>query len=179
MALSYAKISVQKHEVDLKNKPIELIKISPKATVPVLVLDNGEVIEQSLEIIKWALKQFDPDQWLLKELEQESEELIHFNDHQFKPVLDNYKYFSRAEVPDPVYYREQAAKYLCQLNKLLAQHKYLLADHLTYVDIAIFPFIRQFYMVDEQWFRESEYPFLISWLNYFLKSPLFLDVMVK
>jgi glutathione S-transferase len=179
MALSYAGISTEQHEVDLKNKPIELIKISPKATVPVLVLENGQIIDQSLDIIKWALSLSDPEGWMKKELEEKSDALIHFNDHDFKPILDNYKYPQKTDRPDPVYYREQAKHYLEQLNTVLMQHKYLLADHITFADIAIFPFIRQFYKVDERWFLESDYKFLIRWLNNFLNSALFLGVMTK
>lgn len=179
MALSYANIQTEEREVDLKNKPIELIRLSPKATVPVLVLDNGIIIEQSLDIIKWALKQSDPDRWLLKGLERESDELINFNDYQFKPILDNYKYHHRAEIQNPLYYREKAEEYLFKLNSLLAKHQYLLANQITLTDIALFPFIRQFYMVDEKWFMGSDYPFLINWLNHFLESELFLRVMMK
>jgi glutathione S-transferase len=179
IALSYANIHTEEREVDLKNKPDEFMKLSPKATVPLLVLGNGQIIDQSLDIIKWALGHSDPEQWLPKELEKEGDELIHFNDYQFKPILDNYKYYQRAERQDPLYYRAQAEKYLQQLNLLLKQHQYLLANHITFADIAIFPFIRQFYMVDEKWFMESEYPLLINWLNYFLRSALFLRVMVK
>lgn len=179
MALSYANICVKEHEIDLKNKPIEFIKLSPKASVPVLVLENGLVIEQSLDIIKWALRQSDPDKWLIKELEAESDKLIYLNDYQFKPILDNYKYTSGVELQTLIYYREQAEPYLGQLNKLLMQQHYLLANHITFADIAIFPFIRQFCMVDKQWFMKSEYTFLINWLNYFLESALFLRVMIK
>ena len=179
MALSYAGMSIEQHEVDLKNKPMELIKISPKGTVPVLVLENGQVIDQSLDIIKWALEQSDPCGWMTKDLEKQCDELIHFNDHDFKPILDNYKYPQKADIPDPGYYREQAKSYFEQLNTLLRQHKYLLADHITFADVAIFPFIRQFYKVDEPWFEESEYAFLITWLNHFLNSELFLRVMSK
>ena len=179
IALSYANIRTEEREVDLKNKPVELIKLSPKATVPVLVFEDGSILEQSLDIIKWALRQSDPDQWLTKELEKESNELIHFNDHQFKPILDRYKYYHRAEIQDPIYYREMAGEYLHQLNKLLTTHKYLLADRVTFADIAIFPFIRQFYMVDEKWFKKSEFTYLVEWLNFFLESALFLRVMVK
>lgn len=179
MALAYANIHVEEREVDLKNKPIELRQLSPKATVPVLVLENGLILDQSLDIIKWALKQSDPDKWLLKELEKKSDELIHFNDYQFKSTLDHYKYPHKAEIQDPTYYREQAKKYLHELDTLLMQHKFLLANHITFADIAIFPFIRQFYRVDEKWFIESDYTFLIHWLNSFLESPLFLHVMVK
>lgn len=179
MALSYANIRREEYEVDLKNKPLGLLQCSPKATVPVLVLADGQVIEQSLDIIKWALRQSDPDKWLATALEPASEELIRVNDQQFKPILDNYKYSSRAEIHTPIYYREQAEKYLRQLNTLLRQHQYLLADRITLVDIAIFPFIRQFYKVDEQWFMESEFTFLRKWLHGFLESELFLQVMVK
>ncbi len=179
MTLSYAGICTVQHEVDLKNKPIELITISPKATVPVLVLENGKVIDQSLDIIKWALDQSDPKGWMTKELEKKCDDLIHLNDHYFKPILDKYKYSQKSDGPDPGYYREQATNYLEQLNTLLMQHKYLLADHMTFADVAIFPFIRQFYHVDELWFAQSDYTFLAIWLNYFLNSELFLSVMIK
>lgn len=179
IALSYANIRTEEREVDLKNKPSELIQLSPKATVPVLVLPNGQILEQSLDIIKWALKQSDPEQWMSEEWETKGDELIYNNDHQFKPILDNYKYAQRTEINDPSYYREQARPYLAQLNTLLMQHNYLLADHITYADIALFPFIRQFYMVDEKWFMHSEYIVLIKWLHYFLESELFLGVMSK
>lgn len=178
MALSYAGICFEQFEVDLKNKPIELMKASPKATVPVLVLENGQVIDQSLDIIRWALRQSDPNGWITKKLE--CDELIHLNDHHFKPILDNYKYpHKAAETQDPIYYREQAKKYLNKLNELLKQHKFLVAEQITIADVAIFPFIRQFYMVDEKWFKQSKYTFLISWLNFFLESELFLRVMAK
>jgi glutathione S-transferase len=179
MALSYAGIRTEQHEVDLKNKPPEFIKISPKATVPVLLLENGQVIDQSLDIIKWALEQSDPDGWMTKELEQKCDELVHLNDHYFKPILDNYKYPQKADRPDPEYYREQAKNYLEQLNTLLMQHRFLLADHITFADVAIFPFIRQFCKVDEPWFETSDYSCLIIWLNYFSNSEPFLRVMAK
>jgi glutathione S-transferase len=178
IALSYANIPIEEREVDLKNKPIELLQLSPKATVPVLVLEN-RIIDQSLEIIKWALRQSDPEQWLSQELEQEIDALIYLNDYQFKPLLDKYKYSSSAELHDQIGYREQAGTYLHQLNRLLMQHRYLLADSITVADIAIVPFIRQFCMVDEKWFMASEYTFLINWLEQFLDSELFLRVMVK
>ena len=179
MALTYAQIDFEQHEVELKNKPLELIKISPKATVPVLILENGDVLDESLDIMKWALKQKDPDKWTSNELEIQGDELIHLNDTYFKPILDNYKYPQKSEQKDPAYYREQAKSYLESLNSRLQEHRYLVADHITLTDIAIFPFIRQFYMVDEQWFGESDYTLLKVWLDYFLKSELFLRVMIK
>lgn len=179
IALLYANIHTEEREVNLKDKPIELMKLSPKATVPVLVLEDGVILDQSLDIIKWALQHSDPDKWLSKRLEKKSNELIYYNDHQFKPILDSYKYSHQAEIQDPIYYREQAGKYLSQLNMLIRQHKYLLADRVTFADIAIFPFIRQFYMVNKEWFLNSEFTYLVDWLNYFLESSLFLRVMVK
>jgi glutathione S-transferase len=179
MALSYAKIDYEQHEVDLKNKPLDLLKASPKGTVPVLILENGRVLDESVDIIKWALKQSDPEGWLTRESEPKGDELIHLNDSQFKPILDNYKYPQNSEKKDPDYYRDEAKSYLDQLNLVLTKQKFLLADHISFADIAIFPFIRQFYMVDKGWFAESDYKFLQAWLNYFLNSALFIAVMQK
>jgi glutathione S-transferase len=179
MALLYAGISTEQHEVSLKDKPIELITISPKATVPVLVLENGRVIDESRDIIKWALEQSDPDGWMNKALEKSCDQLIDTNDYDFKITLDKYKYFQNAEIQDPVYYREQARSYFEMLNELLKQHQFLLANQITFADIAIFPFIRQFYRVDEQWFADTEYNALKTWLHYFLNSEYFLGVMNK
>lgn len=179
MALSYAKVNFEPREVELKNKPLELIKISSKATVPVLILEDGQVLEESLDIIKWALKRSDPDGWMVKKLETQANVLIRINDTQFKPLLDYYKYPQKSEKKDPLYYRELAKTYLKQLNDLLRDHQYLLGDHLNFADVAIFPFIRQFYMVDVQWFEESDYKALNIWLHNFLNSELFLHVMAK
>lgn len=179
MALAYAHILVEEREVDLKNKPQELLAASPKATVPVLVLESGLVLEQSLDIMNWALQQADPEQWLAVEFAEEGRQLIQFNDQHFKPILDNYKYHQRAEICDPLYYRQQAEAYFAQLNELLSKNKYLFSSHISLADIAIFPFIRQFYQVDEQWFAQKEYSHLLAWLHSFLASPLFLQVMAK
>ncbi len=179
MALSYAKISYLQQEVDLQNKPLDLLKASPKGTVPVLILENGHVLDESMAIIRWALEQSDIDGWLNPELERVCDELIQINDNHFKPILDNYKYPQNSEKKDPVYYREQAKPYLKKLNGLLMSHKFLFADQFSLADVAIFPFIRQFYMVDKLWFVESEYKVLKTWLDYFLTSELFLRVMTK
>lgn len=179
LALLYAGIIVEEREVDLKNKPIELLELSAKATVPVLVLEGGRVVDQSIDIIKWALQQSDPCQWMSDDLKKETDELIHINDYQFKPILDNYKYSNRSEILDPIIYRDQAGNYLSKLNLLLKQHQYLLANRITIADIAIFPFIRQFCGVDEKWFLESEYTLLVNWLKNFLSLDLFIRVMTK
>jgi glutathione S-transferase len=179
MALAYAGIQTDQREVDLKNKPLDLIAVSPKATVPVLLLENGRVIDESLDIMIWALEQSDSDGWLRPELKTKCCELIQFNDTRFKPILDNYKYPQRSEQKEPFYHRNQAGFYLQQLNSLLMKSRYLLADHMTFADIAIFPFIRQFFLVDPQWFEQSEYQFLKIWLATLLNSELFLSVMKK
>lgn len=177
MALAYAQISVTQHEVDLKNKPLELLQLSAKGTVPVLVLQDNRVIDQSLDIMIWALKQSDPDGWLNPELQAAGDELIRQNDTQFKPILDRYKYSQDATVASN--YREQAHSYLKQLDSLLVSHPYLLANHISLADVALFPFIRQFCMVDQAWFAQSEYAHLQTWLHSFLDSGLFLKVMQK
>jgi glutathione S-transferase len=179
MTLAYAHITAEHREVDLKNKPQELIDISSKATVPTLVLEDGRVLDESIEIMKWALAQCDPNQWIRPTLTFECNQLVQTNDQQFKPILDAYKYPQRTVRNDPIYYREQAQPYFEQLNTLLRTHRYLLADQLTFADIALFPFIRQFYFVDTTWFEESNYPFLRTWLEECLNSDLFLAVMKK
>ena len=179
MALEYSNVSVHQCEVDLKNKPREMIEASAKATVPVLILEDGQVIDESIDIIIWALKQSDPDGWLRAELKSKCDTLIQCNDVEFKPILDNYKYPQSSEKKDPEYYRDNAKIYLDHLNSLLMKNRYLLADHISFADVALFPFIRQFCMVDKRWFEQSDYKHLQAWLNSFLNSKLFLLIMKK
>lgn len=180
MALAYSKINVVFREVDLKNKPQEMLNASAKATVPVLILEDGSVIDESIDIIIWALKQSDPDSWLLStELKDIGDDLIYSNEFKFKPILDNYKYPQYSEKNDPKYYRDKAKGYLNQLNSLLMNNRYLLAEHISIADVAIVPFIRQFYLVDKQWFEHSEYKHLQTWLLSILNSEIFLSVMKK
>ncbi|WP_058468232.1 glutathione S-transferase [Fluoribacter gormanii] len=179
MALSYSKITVEQREVELKNKPQELLLVSPKGTVPVLVLRDGRVIDESIDIMIWALTQSDPDDWLPIDLKEKCQELIHINDIKFKPILDNYKYPQKSAKKDPLYYREEAKEYLNKLNLLLMENRFLLSNHISITDVALFPFVRQFYMVDQLWFEQSEYKNLLGWLQFFLSSELFLTVMKK
>lgn len=179
MALKYAGIRVGIREVKLSNKPKELIMASEKATVPVLVTDSGKVIDESLDIMLWALEQSDHDNWLKPDSQQQIFNLIQQNDFEFKPILDNYKYPQSSEVGDPLFYRKQAIIFLDELNAKLLNSQYLLSDKPCLADIAIFPFIRQFCMVDKDWFMQSKFKRLIFWLEVFLESPLFLTVMKK
>ncbi len=179
MALNYAGIEVGIREVKLSNKPTELINVSPKGTVPVLVTDSGKVIDESLDIMLWALAQSDCENWLQADLQQQNFDLIQENDLEFKPILDSYKYPQRSEVGDPLFYRKQALPFLEKLNTKLLDCQFLFSDKPCLADIALFPFVRQFCMVDKDWFMQSNLKPLITWLAFFLDSPLFIIVMKK
>jgi glutathione S-transferase len=178
MALAYSGVELNKVEVDLKNKPQDLLNASAKGTVPVLILKEGLVIDESIDIMLWALSIFDPDDWLNVLFKESGDKLICLNDREFKPLLDKYKY-SKSSGIDPCVYRDKAHNYLNQLDMRLKNNRFLLTNNICLADIALFPFIRQFYMVDQQWFEHSDYNHLQRWLLYFLHSKLFLTVMKK
>jgi glutathione S-transferase len=177
MALSYAGIQVEIREIALRDKPKHMLAVSPKGTVPVLVLPDGGVIDESLDIMIWSLNQHDPDGWLTSD--PRCAELIAENDGCFKRALDQYKYASRFPEQPAVHYRQQGEVFLTKLEELLSKHCYLLGDNLTQADIAIFPFIRQFSMVDSAWFASSPYPHLRVWLEALVASELFENIMKK
>jgi glutathione S-transferase len=181
IALGYCGVPVTTVEVSLKAKPVEMLERSPKGTVPVLVLQD-RVLEQSLDIMHWALAQHDPDDWSLAgndEAQRLIAELIEENDSRFKLDLDRYKYSVRyPEYPQEAY-RSQGEHFLRRLDDLLASRAFLIADRLTLADIAIAPFIRQFCSVDADWFWQSPYPHLQRWLRRFLESELFVAAMAK
>lgn len=181
MALRYAGIAAEIREVDLKNKPSHLLAMSPKGTVPVLILANANVIDESLDIMYWALKQNDPDHWVPSDeaLLAQSNQLISENDTQFAPRLTRYKYADRYPEQTARYYRQEAEVFVQQLDALLAKHEYLLANQLSLVDIALLPFVRQFAETDRPWFNESPYQNLRGWLDKLLHTELFLGVMRK
>ena len=178
MALSYAGIAYQVQDISLKDKPAGLLAVSPKGTVPVLVLPDGQVLEQSLDIMHWALQQHDPSQWLGIDSDK-SQALISENDGAFKQALDKYKYASRFPEQSAVSYRSQADVFLCKLELALQDQLFLSGAHLSLTDVAIFPFIRQFAAVDANWFARAAYPKLQAWLQARLESSLFLGVMAK
>ena len=178
MALSYAGIAYQLHDISLKDKPAGLLAVSPKGTVPVLVLPDGRVLEQSLDIMHWALQQHDPAQWLGIDRDK-SQALISENDGAFKQALDKYKYASRFPEQSAASYRSQAEVFLCKLEQALQERPFLSGAHLSLTDVAIFPFIRQFAAVDADWFAQATYPKLQAWLQARLESSLFLGVMSK
>lgn len=183
MALRCAEIPVEIREISLRDKPPEMLAISPKGTVPVLHCADGRVIDQSLDIMRWALAQHDPLGWMRWEGRPENAlhlELIACNDTTFKHWLDRYKYAERYPEFDAAYYRQQALT--CQLDgmeKLLAQQPFLGGETAALSDVALFPFIRQFAAVDAAWFEGSSYVATRRWLNGWLESELFKAIMVK
>jgi glutathione S-transferase len=175
MALRYSGVPLSIVEVSLKAKPVEMLAASPKGTVPVLVCADGRVIEQSLEIMHWALGQHDPDNWL----QADDAGLIEANDSVFKVLLDRYKYAIRYPEQPMEHYRAQGVGYLQRLEHLLAHTPYLAGPALSLVDVALAPFVRQFAHVDREWFAQAPLPHLNAWLERFLASALFGSVMKK
>lgn len=182
LAIACSGLKTELREVVLKDKPQQLLALSPKATVPVLQTGDGTIIEESLDIMDWALSQSDPDGWLSslsKQEQQQSRQLIADNDGEFKYYLDRYKYADRYPQYSQAYYREQAEQFLQQLETLLQTNGKLFKQHLTVADIAILPFIRQFSMVEPGWFADCPYPLVTKWLEQFTASALFSSIMAK
>lgn len=177
LAIAYAGIKVEIREIDLKHKPEHLLFISPKATVPVLLLSDATVVAESLDIMHWALAQHDPDNWLF--VDAQSNTLLHWNDGEFKYYLDRYKYADRYPEFSEDYYRQHAEVFLAELDARLSNNPYLAGQHFSLLDAAIFPFIRQFAAVDNVWFTTSHYRQLKRWLQEISLSGLFASVMDK
>lgn len=175
MALRYAKVDYQHREVKLANKPQAMLTISPKGTVPVLQLNTGEVIDESLDIMYWALSQNNPDQWLMTD----DNKLIVQNDCEFKKWLDRYKYPNRYPNTNQMASREKAENYIKRLEQQLSSSLYLYGNGISLADIAIFPFVRQFSKVDSEWFYQSDYLQVRRWLQGHETSGLFLSIMQK
>ena len=175
MALRIAQIELEHREVVLRDKPPEMLEVSPKGTVPVLVLPGGEVLEESLEIMRWALARSDPEGWL----ERDDAALIETIDGPFKHHLDRYKYDTRYADADCEEHRAAAAQILRGMDERLSQTANLSGAARGLTDIATFPFIRQFANHDRDWFDAQPWPHLLRWLDAHLGSQLFADIMVK
>jgi glutathione S-transferase len=178
LGLYQAKIAYEPIEISLKHKSTEFLALSPKGTVPVLVDIDGAVIEESLEIMLWALSQHDPECWLLND-ENASRKLIDENDFNFKKNLDRYKYADRFPEHSKEYYRSECEIFLNLLNDKLQSNNYLMAERISLADAAIFPFVRQFSLVDEDWFLNSKYQELKKWLYNLINTQMFQEVMRK
>ncbi|ROL78222.1 glutathione S-transferase [Pseudomonas protegens] len=181
LALRYAGVPLRIVEVSLKAKPAEMLALSAKGTVPVLAVED-RVIDESLEIMHWALDQHDPDNWRLMgapEAQTQMAALIAETDQVFKVHLNRYKYAERYPEAPMEHYRAQGEVFLAQLDSLLQERRYLLAAHPSLADMALLPFVRQFAHVDREWFTQTPYRALQEWLQERLESELFLAVMAK
>ena len=174
LALAISATICEIREVKLAAKPAQMLTASPKGTVPVLVLPDGTVIEESLEIMQWALARNDPEGWL----QRNDDALIAANDGPFKHNLDRYKYPER-HASDPLEHRAAALDILAGLEQRLTGQVYLCGDRRGLADMAIFPFIRQFAATDRDWFDAQPLPHLRSWLDGHLASPLFALIMLR
>jgi len=177
LALRYAGIACELREVVLRDKPARMLELSPKGTVPVLALPDGEVIDESLDVMLWALAQHDPDGWLAAD-RGATDALITGNDEEFKVWLDRYKYPDRYPDTDPEVAADACWRFLDRLEERLTDG-FLFAGGTTLADMALFPFVRQFAFVDIEAFRTSGRPRLIAWLDGQLGSELFAAVMEK
>lgn len=192
LALRYAGVRCELREVVLRDKPTAMLEASPKGTVPVLVLNAGtgaqDVIDESLDIMFWALAQHDPEGWLNCDM-GEADRLIAGNDDDFKVWLDRYKYPDRFDDIGTANPRDECGRFLTELEARLGSvasagasagaGAWLTGAHVSVVDIALFPFVRQFAFTDIDWFRSGVYPRLEAWLERLLNSELFAAVMHK
>jgi len=183
LAIASSGLSVELREVVLKDKPAEMLQASAKGTVPVLVLPEGRVIDESRDIMLWALRCSDPQNWLCRDdpdLLWQMEGLIQENDFVFKQHLDRYKYADRHPQHSQEYYRDQCLVTLNKLERALQKNSgFLVGGRMTLADAAIFPFVRQFAYVDREWFYGSAFPALQNWLDQQIESELFLSIMTK
>lgn len=162
-------------EVALANKPAQMLALSPKGTVPVLHLPNGQVIDESLNIMAWALAQNDPLGWL----GHQDDDLIQSCDTDFKVHLDRYKYATRYDNVDPLAHRSLGEAFVHDLDQRLAAQPFLGGPSPSLTDMAIAPFVRQFALADWQWFFQTPYVHVQDWLNTFITSAAFVQVMEK
>ena len=174
LALAISGTACELREVKLSNKPDAMLAASPKGTVPVLVPQAGDVLEESIDIMRWSLARRDPEGWL----ERDGRDLIAANDGDFKHDLDRYKYPDR-HGSDPVAHRESALRFLGDLDGRIAADGQLCGPSRGMADAAIFPFVRQFAAVDRDWFADLPMPHLREWLAGHLESPLFKAIMVR
>jgi glutathione S-transferase len=177
MALLVSETPVRLREVVLRDKPAEMITASPKATVPVLVLPDGQVIDESLAIMHWALDHNDPHRWSLGSDAESA--LIAEADGPFKQALDRYKYPTRYDNVDPLEHRAAGLAFLEKLDGLIQTSGQLMCATPGLADHAIFPFVRQFANNDRNWFDQLPLPALQKWLGDHLASALFATTMVK
>ena len=174
LALVHAKVNVEIREVVLRNKPKEFLATSPSGTVPSLKLTNT-VLDESLDIMKWALIQNDPID--LMDMPGYGFDLISECDGNFKKALDRTKYPNKFPDTDPIASRDTAALFLHKLEKILSPN--LFGTRLSIADLAILPFVRQFAHIDQDWFYDQDWINLIKWVDNFKQSSVFISIMTK
>jgi len=179
MAIHISNQKCEIREVLLRDKPPSMLEYSSKGTVPVLVLQSGEVIDESLDVIDWALNLNDPNNWLRSKENEETKKLIEINDGEFKHHLDRYKYSKRYDNEDPEFHKKKCLKFIESVNNELSNSKYIFDDNISYADIVLLPFMRQFRIADMEWFDSLPYDNLKKWLSSFLESSLLNSIMKK
>lgn len=181
LAIAASGLLVELREVVLRDKPESMISASPKATVPVLILPDGSVLEESLDVIDWALKQNDREEWLdFSENQLEAMgELVTELDGPFKASLDRYKYENRFDGVSARVERDTGAEFIEKLDQMLEGKSYLYGDKFSFADGTVLPFVRQFAHVDKEWFWSQDWKNVLRWLEAFLVSDRFTSIMKK
>ena len=181
LALRLCKIQCIIREISLKAKNSEFLRVSQKATVPVLVLPNGEVLEESLDIIYWSLEQNDPYKLKINnQLANKTDKLIELFDTEFKFHLDRYKYSSRYNIKNSQVHRDKGRDLLVLINNLLEGKNYIGGKNISLLDISILPFVRQYRIADIKWFDNNlGLDNVSNWLKIFLNSDLLASIMTK
>jgi len=176
LAIANSNLEVELREVFLKDRPQTLYDISPKGTVPVLQLEDGNVIDESIDIMKWALAQT-ASNWYSRNIELQ-DEMIYHNDFEFKQWLDKYKYHDCHPENTYEYYRDKCSETLAHYNNILKTQTHLVEESASLAEVAIFPFVRQCANMDREWFA-STFPNVGRWLESWIQSELFKRVMLK
>ncbi|MGC6517993.1 MAG: glutathione S-transferase [Candidatus Puniceispirillaceae bacterium] len=181
LAIKASGIKVCLREILLRDKPAPFLAASPKGTVPVIELPDGTVIDESRDVMFWALGQSDPENWLTCFEQNEQATLSHLDelDDIFKFHLDRYKYATRYAGEDAETHRKKGSAFLQRWDKILSGQPALSGQHLGLLDYATLPFVRQFRIADSDWFDNQDWPHLHAWLQQFLQSAAFADVMTK
>jgi len=182
MGILLAKYPVWLRAVDLKDKPAEMLAVSPTGTVPLLLIDQATLIDESLDIMVWVLQKSDPNNLLVSEnpsVLADMLNLINEYDNEFKSRLEKYKCAKRYHENNRTECRQQCEQFIAQLEKRLTSTDFIMGNKPSLVDYAILPFIRQFARVERQWYLQSPYPNVRQWLNKHLQSPLFSKTMTK
>ena len=178
LAIAACSVEVELREVVLRDKPAALLALSPKGTVPVLALADGQVLDQSFDIMDWAHRTGTPPATMTA-FGAEDFELVWRNDSEFKQTLDRYKYADRHPQHPAEFYRAQGEDFLARCEQRLTLNPWLAGPALGLADLAIAPFVRQFAQVDRAWFDGAPYPALVAWLQGILDSELFARIMAR